>query len=198
MKIIVFYDPITGKISRVKIGLESEFQSAIDEMIGYNYKILPIDTEVDLVNYYYDIDTDQIVKFPDKPGDSYVFNFQTKLWEFDIDASRDNKIRDITIEKEMEEYGGLVYKGNVFNSDKNEQRIVQSNATMASIDENIALEITTADLIPVILTSEELKELMLRMTEHVNKINVKYRKAMQDIKNAETEQDIDSILWQNY
>ena len=139
---------------------------------------------------YFDSDMHDFVSIGDAPTDNHIFDYHTKQW-IDPRSLADLKAQkwtEIKSERNSLEFGGFVFKGNVYDSDQVSQgRILGAAAAWVNQTWTLANNRT------VELTALQLQQLYAELQAHIASVHARGRIARQLIFDAETQEEVEGI-----
>ena len=124
------------------------------------------------------------------PSSNHVFNYTLKEWLDPriLSEIKEQKWQEIKKQRDQLEFGGFVFKGNVYDSDLVSQgRII--GAVFAGVDQVWTLANNTT----VGLTALQLKQLYVVLQAHIASVHERGRIARQLIFDAETKEEVEAI-----
>lgn len=191
MKTAVMYNS-DGMITGVRSGsLRGVLIDA--EASGQNYLLTEADVDID--RFYVNIETSDIVKYPEKPSAAHVFNFASRVWELDLTEARAIAWDRIKRDRSAEEFGTFTWSTHTFQCDETSQRRIQGAVQLAQLDSTTTLDWTLADNSVQTFNATELQQIGQALAAHVNACHVKSRTKRGEIDAANTEAELDAITW---
>ncbi|WP_104471411.1 DUF4376 domain-containing protein [Acinetobacter indicus] len=138
-------------------------------------------------NVYYQ---DGWVEMAPQPTPFHEFDYITKEWvdPRSLDEIKAQKWAEIKSQRDILEFGGFEYKGNVYDSDQVSQGRILGAAT-AGIDQVWTL----ADNTTVELSASQLQQLYAALQAHIASVHERGRIARQLIFEAETKEQVEAI-----
>jgi len=175
------------------INLNGSVQSVVSDSVFDNImSIGPVPHYVDgepknLSDYWHNGEWRSIGEPPDN---YHTFDYAAKQWidYRSIEEIRQNRRAKITADRDALEFGGFIYKGNVYDSDQVSQGRIMGAAN-AGADQTWTL----ADNTTVDLTAEDLKELYATLQEHVSNAHERGRTAKALLDAATTIEQIKAV-----
>lgn len=163
----VQYCPDKGNILCIRKGSLSSLLKEAEK--GAHTLILPEDSNINIDDYYVDVQTKTLEYLPkaSQPSPAHFYNYKNKVWEVDILEYRDyiwSKVKEYYEDKEEE---GLYYLGNIYDSDSKSRDAVAQAALSASIDFTLSFYWTIANNTTVHLSSDQILELHSYMNSFV-------------------------------
>ena len=130
-----------------------------------------------------------------QPSADYVFDYTTKLWVFDIALAQGRKWAEMKLARDAEEFGGLVFQGNTYDTDALSQQRIQGASQLATLDAITEIDWTTADNTTVTLTKSDVINLGVALGAHITTAHERGRIVRQQIEAATTEAELEAITW---
>lgn len=130
------------------------------------------------------------VPLPPRPSDSHTFNYKVKLW-IDSRTLADAKVEkwnNIKQQRDVLEFGGFEYEGNIYDSDQVAQGRIMG-AAVAGVDQVWTLANNTT----VELTADDLRDLYAALQRHVAATHERGRIARAKVDAALTTIDLENI-----
>lgn len=130
------------------------------------------------------------VPLPPRPSDSHTFNYKVKLW-IDMRTLADAKVEkwnNIKQQRDVLEFGGFVYKGNIYDSDQ-----VSQGRILGAVNLGIDQVWTLADNSTIYLNSDELVDLYAALQEHISNVHERSRIAREKIDSALTIPEVEAV-----
>ena len=141
------------------------------------------------------VENGAITSMGDAPDDHYVFNFDSKQWEYDLPNRKQVKWQEIKADRDAEEFGTFVWNDHTFDCDETSQRRIQGAVQLASLDTSTVMDWTLADNTVQVFNATELQQIGQALGAHVNACHVKARGLRTQINAAETEAELALITW---
>ena len=189
IKTAVFYDS-KGMVARVRTGMSKVVDDSIkEEDRSYLLFYGAVDTE----NKY--VADGELVSMPEKPGDSYEFNYETKQWQLNLTEAKKEKWREIKNSRTMEEFGEFTWNSQSFQCNELSQQRLWGIAQRAQIDSSLEMDWTLTDNTVVTLTAPQFTQIAESLSDHINACHTKARGLRSQIDAAETESAIAAITW---
>lgn len=138
--------------------------------------------------------TDQPI-FPPKPWMHWDPAISQWVDHRNLDALKDAKWEQIKAARAAAEYGGFTWDGSTFDSDLASQQKIMGSAQLASLITGYSVDWTLADNTVRHLTASEMTAVGEALGQHVNTQYVHARTLRQQIADAQTSQELDSIAW---
>ena len=125
-----------------------------------------------------------------KPDENHIYDYDLKDWidPRSLDEIKAQKWQEIKKQRDQLEFGGFVFKGNVYDSDQVSQSRIMG-AAFAGVDRVWALANNTT----VELTALQQKQLYAELQAHIASVHAKGRIARQLIFDAETREQVEAI-----
>lgn len=191
MKTAVMYNS-DGMITGVRSGsLRGVLIDA--EASGQNYLLTEADVDID--RFYVNIETSDIVEYPEKPSAAHVFNFASRVWELDLTEARSIAWDRIKRDRSAEEFGTFVWNDHTFDCDEVSQRRIQGAVQLAAFDTNTVMDWTLADNTTQTFIASELNQIGQALSNHVKHCHDRGRILRQQIQAATTEEELEAIAW---
>lgn len=191
MKTAVMYNS-DGMITGVRSGsLRGVLIDA--EASGQNYLLTEADVDID--RFYVNIETSDIVEYPEKPSAAHVFNFASRVWELDLTEARAIAWNRIKRDRSAEEFGTFVWSDHTFDCDEVSQRRIQGAVQLAALDTSTVMDWTLTDNTVQTFNATELQQIGQALAAHVNACHVKARGLRDQINAAESEAELSVISW---
>lgn len=130
------------------------------------------------------------VNMPDQPSQNHIFNYETRQW-FDprgVEQIKEQKWSEIKSQRDLLEFGGFEFEGNIYDSDRVSQGRIMG-AALAEVDQVWTL----ADNRTITLSSSKLLELYKALQQHVATAHERGRIARQAIEAATSKEELDLI-----
>ena len=124
------------------------------------------------------------------PSANHAFSYTSKEW-FDprtLDEIKAQKWSEIKSQRDQLEFGGFVFEGNVYDSDRVSQGRIMGAAS-AGVDQTWTL----ADNTTVNLTASQLQQLYAALQAHIASVHERGRIARQLIYDAETKEEVKAV-----
>lgn len=139
-------------------------------------------------NMYYDKGW---IDMPPSPSINHIFDYNSKVWvdPRNLDEIKDQKWAVIKADRDMLEFGGFVFEGNLYDSDQVSQGRLMG-AAIAGIDQVWTLYDNTT----IALTGNQLKELYTALQLHISNAHEKGRIAREAIYNANTAEEVEAVV----
>lgn len=112
-----------------------------------------------------------------------------------LDAHKDAKWEEIKAARANAEYGGFTWDGSTFDSDLASQQKIIGAAQLAGLNSAYEVDWTLADNTVRHLTASNMVEVGTALGQHVNTQYIHARALRQQISDAETLQELESIAW---
>lgn len=140
---------------------------------------------------YWDFTLGSFVPIPTAPDDKCVFNYTTKQWEDtrsldEVKISTWNRIKSL---RDLLEFGGFTFEGNVYDSNQVSQGRIMG-AALAGVEQPWTLQ----DNSSLVLSADQLKQLYSAMAQHVAQCHERGRIARQAIEVAQTKEDVEAVV----
>ena len=113
----------------------------------------------------------------------------------DLAAKKDAKWEQIKAARAAAEYGGFTWDGSTFDSDLASQQKIMGSAQLASLITGYSVDWTLADNTVRSLTASDMTSVGEALGQHVNTQYVHARTLRQQIADAQTSQELESIVW---
>lgn len=182
----------TGKIVGVRSGNHAGV--VIDaEATGKQYILSEEEAGAD--THYVNVSTKEIVEYPTKPSDSYVFNYPAGKWQFDLDVGKERKWRDMKQARSNEEFDAFECNSKTFECDAVSQARIQASVQAAIIDGAFTTTWTASDNTTITVNADEMKELGKALADHVKACHDRGRIVRALIDAATTEAELEEINW---
>jgi len=137
----------------------------------------------------------QVISKGDQPSPDHIFDYAQGQWVFDLSQAKASKWSEIKAARDAQEFGTFDWGGHTFQCDEVSQRRIQGAVQLALLDSTIALEWTLADNTSQVFTADDFVAIGQALAAHVNAGHVKSRALRAQIDAAQTQADIDSIIW---
>ena len=105
------------------------------------------------------------------------------------------KWRVMKLARDAEEFGGLVFQGNTYDTDALSQQRIQGASQLATLDAITEIDWTTADNTTVTLTKADVINLGVTLGAHITTAHERGRIVRQQIEAATTEAELEAITW---
>jgi len=130
------------------------------------------------------------IDMPEAPSGNHIFDYTAEQWvdPRTLDEIKAQKWVEIKAMRDQLEFGGFVFKGNIYDSDQVSQGRIMG-AAIAGVDQVWTL----ADNTTVELNRDELKELYTALQQHIASAHERGRIARQLIFDAETIEQVEAI-----
>ena len=183
-------------MKRVFLNDDSSIQSALEgnqQLISLN---TPSDAKfVDDVDYvlstdYFDSESKKFVSVGDPPTRNHTFDYHTKQWidPRTLDEIKAQKWAEIKSQRDLLEFGGFEFEGNVYDSDQVSQGRIMGAAS-AGLDQVWTL----ADNTTVELSAMQLQQLYAALQAHIASVHERGRIARAAIESAVTKEEVEAI-----
>jgi hypothetical protein len=191
MKTAVMYNS-DGMITGIRSG--SPRGVLIDaEASGQSYLLTEADVDID--RFYVNIETSEIVEYPEKPSAAHVFNFASCVWELDLSEARAIAWDRIKRHRSSEEFGTFIWNDYTFDCNEVSQRRIQGAVQLAVLDTNSVIVWTLADNTAQTFNAAEIKQIGQALANHVNTCHERGRILRQQIQAATTQEELEAIAW---
>lgn len=115
--------------------------------------------------------------------------------EVEIEVLRQRKWEVMKQSRDAEEFGGMVFAGNTYDTDALSQQRIQGAAQLASLDAITEMDWTTAENTTVTLTKADVINLGLALGSHITTAHSRGRIVRQQIEAATTKAELEAITW---
>ena len=193
-KSLAIYSIDTGIIESVCSYPEEDISSLRNNLQLQNKDFVFCNRDTSPNSYFNGTD---IVLLPPKPSSYHKLNHNTKQWEDSrsLEDLKDYKWNIIKKLRDQEEFSYFEFNGLLYDcSAKAQQRII-SAAYLASSNTSIELEWTLADNTIVMLSSIDLINLQVALSNHIIDIHTKARNIRYQIYSCNTAEELDYISW---
>lgn len=139
-------------------------------------------------------DTGQPI-LPPSPGLSW--DDETAQWidARDLDQLKAAKWEEIKVARSTAEYGGFTWDGSTFDSDAASQQRIIGASQLATLTPSLEIDWTLSNNTVRTLNAQEMNEVGMALGAHVNAQYVHARTLRQQISDAQTTQELASIVW---
>lgn len=149
-------------------------------------------SDVPTTNSYWDFNLKRWVIIPPAPDNNYSFDYHTKTW---INLKSLNEIKElkwleIKSERDLKEYGGFEFEGNIYDSD-----LIPQGRILGAALANLPQEWTLADNTTVLLSAVQLNNLYKVMQSHITDTHVRGRIAREAINAALTKEEVNAVIY---
>lgn len=141
---------------------------------------------------YWDFDQGQFVLAGDQPNQFSAFDFESKQWvdSRTLEQVQEQQWNKIKRERNLVEFGGFEFEGNVYDSDTTSQGRIVAAASLG-----VAVEWTLKNNSTVWLEPEQLKALQLALATHVTTTHARGKAAREAIYAATTKEQVEAVLF---
>lgn len=174
----------TGSTNGVKVDAEASGQS-----------YLLTDQSVDLDDFYVNVPTKTVVRYPERPSDAYVFDFASEAWTLDITLAKSVAWARVKQSRSQEEFGRFQWGDYVFQCDEVSQRRIQGAIQLAAINSSMTLEWTLEDNSTQLFTAADYIQIGQSLAVHVSQCHERGRMLRQQINESTTEAELEAIVW---
>jgi hypothetical protein len=112
-----------------------------------------------------------------------------------LDSLKDAKWEEIKAARAAAEYGGFTWDGSTFDSDLASQQKIMGAAQLASLNAAYEVDWTLADNTVRHLNATQMLAVGTTLGDHINTQYVHARTLRQQIADAQTSQELESIVW---
>lgn len=186
------YDAASGKIDRI-IGCPEEY---VARSCAPNEAVLPVTTETDTTHY---VAGGALIPFPASPAPGYDWDWATKGWVGNLDASKALKWAAIKAARDAAEYGGFTFNGGTYDSDTVSVQRINGAVSMALIaqgaGQSFSIDWTRADNSVATLAGADVINLGMTLGQFVNGVHEKARQLRDQIDAATTVAAVGAIAW---
>lgn len=181
-----------GLITAVRTGSSNGVQ--IDaEASGQSY--LLTDQSVDLDDFYVNVPTKTVVRYPERPSDAYVFDFASEAWALDLSLAKSLAWERVKESRSQKEFGEFQWGDYVFQCDEVSQRRIQGAIQLAAINSSMTLEWTLANNTAQLFTADDYIQIGEALAVHVSQCHERGRMLRQQINESTTEAELEVIVW---
>ena len=182
----------TGEIVGVRSGNHAGV--VIDaEASGLQY--LLSDEAADIDTHYVDVGAKELVQYPARPSNDYIFNHAAGAWQFNIDLGKNARWRAMKQARDTAEFGSFSYNSSTFDCDSVSQGRIQAAVQAALVDSSFVTTWTLSDNTTKELNAIEVKELGKALADHVKACHDRGRIVRAQIDAATTEAELAEINW---
>ena len=148
------------------------------------------DIEYISITDYFDGEANKFVSIGEPPSPHHTFDYHTKQWtdSRSLDEIKAQKWSELKLQRNLLEFGGFAFEGNMYDSDQVSQGRIMG-AAAAGVDQIWTL----ADNTTVELSALQLQQLYAALQTHIAGAHERGRIARQLIFEAETKEQIESI-----
>lgn len=138
---------------------------------------------------------------PPRPSENHTFNWVSKQWEDrrTLADRKKQKRAEIVKDRDALEFGGFEWGGYRFDSDQISQQRIQGSAQLAmaakAAGQPFSIEWTLADNSVVTLDGDQMLAVGLAMGQHIQAAHSKSRMIKQQIDQAQSKEELESITW---
>ena len=116
-----------------------------------------------------------------------------------LEELKTTKIADMKAERDIKEVEPIEYNGNFFDyDDKARDRINAAIIALEQLGEEASLAWTTADNTEVMVTAQDLKNVISAVAVRSNNLHIAYRDAKEAVKTVENEEALEAIKLEDY
>lgn len=126
------------------------------------------------------------------PAYYMVFNYAVKDWVDgrDLQSAKTQRWQKIKVQRDIAEFSGFSYNGNIFDSDLQSQirivgAVILAKPTMWTLKDNTVIA----------LTVEEVTDLGLALASHINTVHSRGRLARENILQATTIEQVEAVIF---
>lgn len=123
----------------------------------------------------------------------YYYIIRENINVVDIDALKSDKIRYLKQRRDAEEQTPITYGGHRWDFD--DKAIQRINGAIIALGDEDTITWTTADNEEIVVNQEDLNDIIKASAIRSNALHVKYRELKHQVEQAETEEQIKSIVW---
>lgn len=163
------------------------------ELIELNTALTAIfvdDVEPSSSTDYFDNESDTFISIGNPPSSNHVFNYISKEW-FDprtLVEIKEQKWQEIKKQRDILEFGGFEFEGNIYDSDQ-----VSQGRILGAASAGLSQVWTLADNTTVNLTADQLVQLYHALQIHIAIAHERGRTAREAIMSATTKEDVDAV-----
>lgn len=127
---------------------------------------------------------------PIQPSFNHIFDYDLKRWvdSRTIEEVKEQKWAEIKLSRDLIEFGGFSYGGNVYDSDQ-----VSQGRILGAAMSNTDLTWTLQNNESIDLSANELKELFVAMQAHISLTHDRSRAARELIYSATTPEEVEAV-----
>jgi hypothetical protein len=177
--------------------IKSEIFGPEETLLEYieNSEFSGLFTEDHCSNETHYVDGGEIREKGAQPSESYLFDYQTKSWVWDVALAKSSLWLLIKADRDDEEFGTFTWSTHTFQCDEVSQRRIQGAVQLAQLDSTTTLDWTLADNSVQTFNATELQQIGQALAAHVNACHVKSRTKRVEIDAATTQTELDAIVW---
>lgn len=184
------YTLATGQILRTVFCppgmLDAQYDPATEGML---------DGEVDDARFY--VQAGELVEIPPQPDEHHEFDWDTHTW-YDprtLAELKAAKWAEIKAARDRVEFGGFIWDGSRFDSDRASQMRIQGAAQLAQLTPDFTIDWTLEDNTVRTLDATQMLAVGMTMGNHVNAAHVHARDLREQIEAATTAEAVEAITW---
>lgn len=182
----------TGLITAVRTGSANGVRIDADAS-GQSY--LMTEQDIDLHSFYVNVSTKSVTRYPEKPSEAYVFDFDSQSWVFDLDQGKFSAWASVKQSRDSEEFGKFQWNDYIFQCDEVSQRRIQGAVQLAAINSSMTLEWTLANNTAQLFTADDYIQIGQALAVHVSQCHERGRILRQQINASTTQAELEAIVW---